>query len=380
MLFILNILISLLLLNSLLLNNPVSANNNLNTRNGDKLQVVVSNTDIGPIANAIGGRHIDLRTLLPPGSDPHGFSLTQDTIQNLQDADLIILINSEFLHYEEQVKENYPDKIYLDFSDYEKNGLILKDFPNYQDCLHGYWLDWENSIAIGKSISTVLENNILPEYSTEFTHNLNRFEDSITSLQNNIKFAMDNSVLRDKKLVAAVPGVNYIIDNLGIEVGAVLLAEGSGFVSGGELAEIESKLSDGSYAGIVCPESMRDAKAGEISKQTAKDTGSKVYYVKFLATEVNSDYIATGYYNAMVFISGGGTKDDESGQILITYYIFALAISIIIALIEAFIIYRFKTQSEDVDESELFKDVKNAKNVKEHQKKERKKTEIKQNK
>jgi ABC-type Zn uptake system ZnuABC Zn-binding protein ZnuA len=326
---------------------------NGDSSNGDiKLKVVVSNTDIAPIVNAIGGRHIELKELLPAGSDPHGYLITPEGIKALEDADIIVLINSKFLHYEENIQTNNPGKTYIDFKDYESNGLKLKDFPNYPANQHGFWLGFDNAIAIARTVAETLESSTLSKYSGEFRYNLDRFESAISDLKNTIKDTITDSELEGGKFVAAIPGVNYIIDNMGITVGSVLLAEGSGFVSGGELADIESKLSDGSYAGIVCPDSMRDAKAGEISEQLAKDTGSKVYYVKFLEMDLESDYIATGYHNAMVFTSGLNVLESTSDDARINYFIIALAVLVIVALIEAFIIYRFKVQSEDFGKSD----------------------------
>lgn len=366
--------LSLIIINLLLFSGIPAGYNNAaaaaESRESGKLKVVVSNTDIGPIVNAIGGPYIELNELLPAGSDPHGFSLTSEAAQSLNDADMVILINSEFLHYEEDIKGDYPGKQYVDFPDYEAYGLELKDFPKYPENQHGLWLGIDNAVAIAKAVTSAFKNSSLSIYSEELEENLKSFQSGAAEMKITIETIIERSGFTGKKLVAAIPGVNYIIDNMGMEVGAVLLAEGSGFASGGELAEIEARLSDGTYVGIVCPDSMQDAKAGEISEQLAKDTGSTVYYVQFLTAELDADYFDVPFHNAMVFSEYSARTSDGSDGTIKNYLITALVIVIMIALFEAFIIYRLKIQSEtynEADGSVLFNE--NKKNNDENKKK-----------
>ena len=101
--------------------------------------------------------------------------------------------------------------------------------------------------------------------------------------------------------MGVVPGVAYTLDNLGLGVGAFLLAEGAGFVGGEQLATIAERLKNGSYAGLVCPLSMKDAKPGEAARQVAGDTGASVIYTRFLDADPDADtFLSQASYNAAV--------------------------------------------------------------------------------
>ncbi|RLF71457.1 MAG: hypothetical protein DRN35_02335, partial [Thermoplasmata archaeon] len=126
-------------------------------------------------------------------------------------------------------------------------------------------------------------------------------------------------------------------------VGATLLKEGSGFLSGAELAQIEKGLKDGRYLGVVCPESMREAKAGELSRQISKDTGAPTVYVKFIVSEESSDPISLQYYNlaSLKGLLSSSSSEGFSWSFLLTVII-SLAV---LAAGEAYVIYRMRVSA-----------------------------------
>ncbi len=269
----------------LLLATPVSAVN-----------VVCTVPDFVPIVKAVGGGVVNVSSVMPPGSDPHAFSISMDTMNSLKKADLIVLANSKLLHFEEKIKENYKNCI--DFEDYAAFGAKLDSFPGYSSNPHGYWLKFENGIAIARAIEVKL-SRLSPDYAWYFHENLKEFEREVNEARETIKSISVEDGMEGRKCVAVVPGVCYIIQNCGMSVGSVLLGEGLGFASGKEFANIEEKLKNSEYTYIVVPEFMKNSKAGEIAEQISSDTGKPVIYVKFVMAGENDTYTGLQYFNAL---------------------------------------------------------------------------------
>lgn len=279
------------------------------------LRVAVTLSDIAPIVRSIGGDEVETITIMPAGADPHGFSLAAEDIRRVESADLIVLANAELLVFEERLRAGIPGKPAVTWDDYQRYGARLVDFPGNPKNSHGFWLDLTNGEAIARAVAAELTDSGAD--SAKVTANLRAFLRELTAAKEvSLELARDSGLAGDT-LVASIPGVAYVINNLGIIVGEILLSEGAGNVGGSRLQAVSRDLRSGRANGIVCPVSMRDAKPGTVSRQLASDTGSKVSYVRFLSTGPGSDsYIAQAYFNAALIVrdlGDGAPPSNENG-------------------------------------------------------------------
>lgn len=58
---------------------------------GEKLRVVATTNLVADVVGRIGGNAIALRSLLPPGADPHGYQATPDDLRAINDAHLLFV-------------------------------------------------------------------------------------------------------------------------------------------------------------------------------------------------------------------------------------------------------------------------------------------------
>lgn len=58
---------------------------------GEKLRAVATINLVADVVGRIGGDAIDLRGLLPPGADPHGYQATPDDLRAISDAHLLFI-------------------------------------------------------------------------------------------------------------------------------------------------------------------------------------------------------------------------------------------------------------------------------------------------
>ncbi|MCD5324726.1 MULTISPECIES: metal ABC transporter solute-binding protein, Zn/Mn family [Pontibacillus] len=67
----------------------VGCNASDDTSGDEKVKVVTTIAQIGDIAENIGGEHVNVKSLMGPGTDPHTYKATTSDIENLQKADVI---------------------------------------------------------------------------------------------------------------------------------------------------------------------------------------------------------------------------------------------------------------------------------------------------
>jgi len=297
------------------------------------LNVVVSLPDFETIVKEVGGNDINTSVILPPGADPHSFSLIPDDVERIKKADLIVLANSNLLSYEQEIIKNYNGN-YVDFDDYAAHGATLKNFGDFENNPHGYWMDVNNSIAIAKAIAVKL-GEVDAERKEVFESNLNYFTKSMKDAQNvSIEMAKEKGIY-GKRVVAMVPGVCYIANNLGMNTDEILLTEGSANVDIQKLQRVKEGLREGEYIMILVPEFLKDAKAGEMAHQIAVDTNSTIAYVRFAIG--GESFSSIFYHNAMEIVSARGSSTISEKNV--SWFIALIASLIVLSLIEGFLIY-----------------------------------------
>lgn len=266
------------------------------------LKVAVTLSDVLPIVRAIGGSGVEATAIMPAGADPHSFTISAQLQAELAKADLVVYSRTQFMEFENTIKQALPEAPAVDWPDYEPHGARFKDFVDNPQNPHGFWLDHENAAAMAKGIAARFKQAGVDAAMVDA--NLQRFVEELQALRATTEELMRDAGLEGKSFVAAVACIDYVIENTGAKVGRVLLQEGAATLSGQAIKETVDGLRSGTYSGIVCPLSMKDAKPGEVSRQLAEEAGSRVIYVKFLGGDKDTDtYLAQGYFNAAAMAS-----------------------------------------------------------------------------
>ena len=320
-----------------------------NARAQGKIEVAVSLPDMMSIVRAVGGNYTDCFNILPEGGDPHSFTPTAEQLNRIKKSNIVVFAMSNEFSYESQIKDSLKDDNYqgivLDFqTDYVPRGAELLNFPGFKNCIHGYWMKPENGIAIAGAVAEALIRAGAP--AEAINASLNLFVHETEVMKEKGRELVKEAGLDGKSMVAAVPAVNYILESFGLEVGAILVKEGAGFVSGSELAEIGKDLKAGKYTAVACPEAFKDAKAGEISRQLARDYGTKIVYLKMFYIE--ESYSGMGYENAArisMSQSGESSSCSNSGVLFFT----AAALGVV-AVLEGLLLLKPRVMGMRADE------------------------------
>lgn len=284
--------------------------------------IVVTIPDFKPIIEAVAGEGFEVVTLLPQGSDPHEFSLSIEDLDELRNADLIVLANSHFFEFEAKISREFANT--LDFDDYN---VKLYDFPGFPSNLHGYWMLPENGIGIARAVMERL-SEMHPEKKDQFERN---YEIFVSRVEDAVKEARKIVSGEEGKYVAMVPGVCYIAESLNITIAAVVISEGSGIASAKELSEVKNRLESGEYRGIIAPEFMKYGKGGEMAKELVRGSRAKIAWVKF--SQGDSAYDTTLISNAarIAYSSERFEFSCETSQLLYILAILCVLEALVIA-------------------------------------------------
>lgn len=333
----------------------------------DKPLVVVTLSDVATVVQEIVGDEAKLHVVMPAGGDPHAFTVSADMIRSFEAAQLVVYAHSGFLHFEEHLHKRLAHLPTVDWIDYERHGAELKDLAGFNPNPHGFWLGYDNALAIARAVAERVPELGLDE--TQVTERLASFEKSLQ-----LRRAEDIRLVRDAGLegaavVPVIPGIAYVVDNLGLALSQSLMAEGAGTVGGRTLDEISRQLREGKLAALVCPRSMREAKPGEVARQVAEDTQSQVFYVRFLDGEPGVETFAEIMKDNAAAITGDqagispappapGTPatGDEYG-ILLLVAVFAVILIVLIVLVVARIARQAAAGSPENEGAGIFDDV-----------------------
>lgn len=269
--------------------------------------VVASTPDLAVLVRAVAGDSVDLEVIMPAGADPHTVSVSASQIRSLGRAGLIVLAHSRCHEFESVVKAAVPPSRTLDWPDYAACGASLHDYPGYPQNPHGPWLRLDNARAMAEAIAPRLTQLGVPAALVQAR--LQLFTAEVQGAAAACRRLAAERHLAERPVLAVIPGVCDIVANLGAPVGAVLMAEGSGTVSGRDLQAAVQQLRSGAYAGIVCPLSMKQSRPGEAARQVAADSGAPLVYVRFLDTDPTAEtYLAVNTYNTAALAGlGRGT-------------------------------------------------------------------------
>lgn len=273
--------------------------------------VLVTTPDVAAIVQAVAGGLVDLQVVLPPGADPHAFSVTSAQVRGFAQAALVVYASSSAIEFERVIRSALPGKPALDWDDYAAQGARLRDYPGYPQNPHAFWLHVDNAAAIARTVALRLETLGLPGPVLQGRTAL--FEQELAAQQGLAVRVAQERGLAGKPMLAIIPGVCDVIANFGLPVGGVLMAEGSGTVAGKSLQDAVAKLRSGEYSALVCPLSMRQSKQGGAARQVAADSGAPIVYVHFLDTRLGQDtYLSQMSGNIAALAAIGGSPRAET--------------------------------------------------------------------
>ncbi len=302
-----------------------------------RIKIVATLQIFSTIAKDIGKNLVDVDYIVPQGSDIHDYSLTQEDIQKIQNADLVILANSNFFSIDKKIKDSIKDKNILDFEDYN---ATLFNLNNFGKDFHGYWLYPHNGLNIGKAIKNKLIS-MDSENSGYYEKNFKSFSNEIEKVGEYMKNMERIFDLKNKTSLIAVPGVFYALKSLNVSVLGSIVKGPNQFISPQEMNNIEEKIKNGKIDFIVNAKNLEDSKAGEIAMEISKETGIKVLYVDIFSCENYTELIMK---NTAIISSWKYSETYQNENCDYTPYFIVISLLSVLTVFTFYIAYKYRKE------------------------------------
>ncbi len=197
---------------------------------GAKLQVVATTSIIADMAANVGGDLIELRTLLPIGTDPHTFEPTPRDATMLTQAHLILANGAGLESFLEPLLKNAASRaalvelsegVALRSSEEEHKGE-KRDEKGHGDVDPHTWMTPQNAMIFVANIQRAL-SALDPAHAATYQANAERYTAQLKELDAWIRAQIETIPAERRRLVTDHESLGYYAEYYGIEiVGAVI--------------------------------------------------------------------------------------------------------------------------------------------------------------
>ncbi len=244
-----------------------------------KFTVVATINPIADIARNIAGIDAIVKTVLPPGANPHAFELTPREVVDLKDADLIFAVGQGVDNWASTLASNLTQAKLMSVN---KNiNLIPGD--------EHYWLTAQNGKIIARNIAQAfIEKD--PANKKNYEANLSAYEKRLDQADAQIKFNLTG--LKNKKIITHHNAWNYFAKAYGLTVlGSVESSEGKE-PTPNDLARLSALAKKNNIKYIYIEPQLSE----QVVVSFAKDNNLKIMAI---------DDIGTGSYIDMLLFDAG---------------------------------------------------------------------------
>lgn len=240
-----------------------------------KIKVVATTTILGDIVKQIGKETIELRVLLPAGSDPHTFEPTPQDVIAVADADLVLINGAGLEGFLERLLENAGAKRVFAAS----QGVVLRqqadnfaaaDFNEDAATDPHVWLDPQNVLIWTQNIEQEL-SDLDPANAEQYAANAEAYRAELRQLDAWIEDQVSGVPAANRKLVTDHQTLGYFADRYGFDqVGAIIPSSSAAAEpSANEMAALEDAIRKAGVKAIFVGTTV----SPDLAQRVATDTG-----------------------------------------------------------------------------------------------------------
>jgi manganese/iron transport system substrate-binding protein len=280
---------------------PLSA---VTLNEGKRLQVVATTNIVADVVQNVGGDLIDLKTLMPVGTDPHTFEPTPQDVAAVADAHVVFVNGAGLEIFLEHLMESAGEGVTVVPMSY---GLELRQFEHAReqegDHHHGEsdphtWFDPTNVVVWTHNIEHTL-STLDPGNAEAYEANAEAYEAELEKLDGWIREQLASIPEANRRLVTDHTSFSYFAHRYGFEqVGAVFpgystLAE----PSAQDIAALENTIGEFDVKAVFVGLTVNP----DLAKRVAEDTGTQLVFLYTgslsEAGDPADDYISFMKYN-----------------------------------------------------------------------------------
>lgn len=238
---------------------------------GGKLKVVTTTTQIRSMAEAVAGDLATVRSILPPGTDPHEFEPKPEDVRAIGESN-IIFKNGLGL-------DDWVGKIILSAGGEHPLVVVSKGVPIHkggeqetQGDPH-IWFDVTNAMTMTRNIRDGLVQ-VDPSHAATYNANADAYLAKLDELDKYIMAQIATLPADDRKIVTNHDAFGYYIDRYGLHyIGSIIPSLSTDAQpSAKDVAELINKIKAQNVKAIFVETSVNP----RLAEQIANDAGAKV--------------------------------------------------------------------------------------------------------
>ncbi len=256
---------------------------------GDRLLVTASIAPLADFARQVGGDHVQVITLVPPGASPHTLELTPSQVEQVARARLLVLNGVGLEYWADKLVQSAgnPNLVVVDTS----QGIqILGGDADEPGGNPHIWLDPANAVVQVEHIRDALIQAD-PAHADDYQASAESYIDELRTLDQEI--AGEVATWSDWQFIAFHPAWVYFARRYGLEQAAVIQRSPGREPSPVEVAHIiETARRIGARAIFAEPQF-----SPKVAQTIAEESGTQVLFLDPLGTSLDDP----SYVNVMLY-------------------------------------------------------------------------------
>lgn len=250
----------------------------------DKICVTVSIEPLREFTKIVGRDKVDVKTMVPNGTEPHDFEPKTKDLLELNKAKVFVYNGLGMEHWQDRVLNTIESKD-IKIVEASKGADILKEGDKIDPHL---WLSLDGAKIEAKNIKDALVS-VDSENKDYYEENFEKFSKELDSLKNEYKGKFNE--LSNKDFVTGHAAFGYLCREFGLKQVSVENLFGEGEITPQKMQEIVEFCKENNIKTIFMPELASE----KISKTLANEVDGKIE--KIYTLECNEDGIS--YIDAM---------------------------------------------------------------------------------
>lgn len=255
-----------------------------NKNDNGKIAVTVSIEPLREFTEIVGGDKVNVKTMVPNGTEPHDFEPKTQDLLELNKANIFVYNGLGMEHWKEQVLNTIENKE-VKVVEASKGAEVLKEGDKIDPHL---WLSLDGAKIEAQNIKDALVE-VDSDNKGYYEENFKKFSEKLDSLSNEYKEKFNG--LANKDFVTGHAAFGYLCREFGLKQISVENLFGEGEITPQKMQEIVEFCKKNDIKTIFMPELASE----KISQTLANEVGGKIE--KIYTLESNEDGIS--YIDAM---------------------------------------------------------------------------------
>lgn len=214
----------------------------------DGVAVLASFYPLQYIAEQVGGEHVTVSSLTPPGAEPHDLELSPSQVDQLGRADLVVYLSDFQASVDEAVAANPPshvidaaDDVTLHAAEHTEDEDEDEDDHDHGSNDPHFWLNPTLLPQVADDVGAAL-GEIDPDHADDFTANAAAFAESMTELDQ--RYTEGLATCAERTIVTTHEAFGYLAEQYDLEQVGISGVDPEAEPSPARLREISQLVQD----------------------------------------------------------------------------------------------------------------------------------------